>query len=480
MLYTLLSSLAGFESAVVLGWSFGLLVVMALFENDLEDIPKEARWTGVAVLFCGFTFSDSLGWGYVDWLTIFYGALFINVFLNNNVPENKPRFVEAGIFAGLALSVKYTAGILALTGIVLVIWLSIKLQSSNPSSPHADNLTPWNNPRFILRNIGMYSLAVISVFLPWMVKNVLATGQPFYPFFVPAGAMSPLRIELYTQQEPWGNFFTRIFLPWYATVQGGEGVTGFGATIGPLFLILIPLAWIGYRGLGGQRKKLLTQLGIIGLSGWIIWAVGSQLSGLLIQTRLYFATFPALIYLSSLGYENAKQLNLRQFHLTTILRGGIVFVLGLNTLQVGYATIDKRVMDYLAGNLSRKEYLEHNLGWYAVAVEYVNNIKPATQVLFLYEPRGFYCLPYCDADEVLDDWFTFSSVKEANHSPVELLERLKAKGYGYLLLNHTGANFVKANDKRYSDRQWNELDELTALLEPLQHFGDSYTFYRIP
>lgn len=480
MLYTLLMSLAGTESAVILGWAIGGMSTLAFLETRSTQLSKTAQWTSVAALFSGYTFADALGWGYVDWIAFFFGMLLIQVFLENDLFRDKRGIIKAGIFTGLALSVKYTAGLLVIIGLIVLLWLWWCNQCEDRRVERLQaRLKRYLQPN-ILMVILCYFLPILIVFFPWMLKNWIACGQPFYPFFLPAGEMSELRIHLYTNQEPWGDWHVSLFLPFLATFWGVEGQAGYGASIGPLLLLLVPFAWLKFHDFDDEKKSFVTLLGIALFIGWAGWGIAAQMAGLLIQTRLFFSIFPPIVFLAGVGFDNISMLQLKNFRPQIVIRGIVLFVLGLNVFQVFLATIESGRLDTLVGRISRLEYMQRNMGWYASAVEYIQQLKPEKPILMLFEPRGYDCLPWCDSDEILDEWYVLSYSKSNKVTMDEVIHQIKQRGYGYLLVNEWGRDFVQHNDNRYSMPQWQLLDALESSIPLVQEFGQAYRLYILP
>lgn len=49
----------------------------------------------------------------------------------------------------------------------------------------------------------------------------------------------------------------------------------------------------------------------------------------------------------------------------------------------------------LTGMQSRHTYLTDRLGWYAPAMQAVNELPPGSRVVFLWEVRAYYCRADC-------------------------------------------------------------------------------------
>ncbi|MGB9669086.1 MAG: hypothetical protein ACPL0B_01750 [Anaerolineales bacterium] len=482
ILYTFLMSIAGESAATILGWLFAILALIA----SVEIVPfwkaSRLKWLVIIIPLTGFSFLDSFSWGYVDWLTFFWGALALQSLISLINKYDKSKIIELGIYCGFALGTKYTAGVLSIATAMAIFWLWFKgvLHNTKALDKISLNFTHRDIKHLLFMEFTI-GFTILLVTLPWWIKNILATGQPFYPLLFPAGPMTPLRLEFYTIQPLWGKSWMSFLLPWTVTVLGVEGKAGYSVSIGPLFLLLSPFAWLGYRSQSNKKQAQIQIMTLIAVLLWLIWGLGSRFSGLMIQTRFYWSLFPALIVLGVFGYENISKLGKKPLNIIFILDGVILAVFALNSFQLLTQTITRGSPDYLLGITSREAYLENNLGWYAVAMAKIQELKPSKPVLLLFEPRGYYCVPYCDSDEILDEWYLRSY-----HDGMEFVNAnnmimdLKKQGYGYVLVFKDGVDFVKEDDKRYTNEQWNLLDAILDQLKLVENFSQSYLLYQLP
>ncbi len=481
-IYLFLMSIGGESAATILGWFFALFALLATVEIVPSWKESRLKWLVIIIPLTGFSFLDSFSWGYIDWLTFFWGALALQTLVSFMFQPDQEKIVQLGLYCGFALGTKYTAGVLSIAIGVALFWVWLRGGLGNGTA--ADIIFRKSTKRSIgqlLHAELTLGLVILAVTLPWWIKNILATGQPFYPLLFPAGPMTPLRLQFYTLQPLWGKGWMSWLLPWTATMLGVEGKAGFSASIGPLFLLLSPFAWLGYRSQSNEKKTQIQIMTIIAVILWLIWGFGSRVSGLMIQTRFYWGLFPALTVLGACGYENISRLEKKPLNLIFILDGVILLVFALNTFQLLTLTITRGSLNYLLGITSKDAYLENNLGWYAVAMEKIRERKPSKPVLLLFEPRDYYCLPYCDSDEILDEWYLRSYTDGTKLVNIQtIIMDLERQGYGYVLVYQDGVNFVKQEDGRYSKEQWHLLDEMLGNLKLLENFGQSYLLYQLP
>jgi len=257
MLFTLAMSLVGDKAAAVLGWLIAVMALVGVTGYTTRRIGSRPAAVALASLLSGLTFAQSPAWAYVDYWSFFFAVAFLIV-LNKGL--HKPGlsiFFGAGIFAGFAFSSKYTAGILVICGLLALFWNAGRKYSY----------------LVLFRQAGVFILGGMITALPWLLKNILATGNPFYPLLFPAGAMTPSRLEFYQGGQAWGNWADLLVLPFRATYVGWDHSPGYGASIGPIFLGLGLISLLAIRGRDDRIRQGLRTAASITLPGLLIWAI---------------------------------------------------------------------------------------------------------------------------------------------------------------------------------------------------------------
>ena len=465
MLYTWAMSLGGEPAAVVLGWLVGLVALLGLLGLTIDRLGVGPAWASLAALICGFTLSTGLAWGYNDWWVLLFGLGFLislSLWLEGH---STGLLALAGLFAGIALSTKYTAGILLICGGVVILW-------------NWKSLGPGFRP---LKSLFQFGLPAVLVFVPWLLKNWLATGNPFYPIVFPAGAMSSLRLALYQGGEVWGNWLDFVLLPVRSTLMGIEGGPGYNASIGPLLVSLGLAAVLSWPALD-ERQRLLVRIStLVTLTGFLVWMVAGRFSSYLLQPRLYLSFFSALAVLAGAGYAGFSRFNLSGVRLGRVAGFLVLLVLGLNTFETGLQAIKQGAAKAVLGLSTPDQYLADNLGWFGPAMQSLDKLPAGSRVLMLWEARSLYCLPVCEPDEVIDRWLRdlYEGRASTPASPEEILQSWKETGYTHLLFHKLGADFIRSQSPGNQAGDWQALEALLRRLHLVQNFGDTYLLYRI-
>jgi len=459
MLYLDVMSVAGETAPLVLNWTFGLLTAFGLYGFIKGRVNPKCALIGVASLFSGYTIVASLSWGYVDWAACMFGFGMV-VCLNQFLRElSGPTIFLSGLFAGLAFSTKYPAGVLFLCGfLVLTIYI-------------------WISKIRYFKHIWQYFLGAAIFAFPWLIKNLFLTGNPVYPFFFASGSMDATRIAVYQGALPYGNLLDLFLLPIRATIQGIDGTNGYSVSIGPLFLALSILVLLGWEKINPVKKVEIKFWGIFALTGICIWAIGNQISGYLIQTRFYYALFPVFSTLAAYGYDNLEKNMGNKKWMVSLSQVAIILVLLLNFIQISKDLVKKGTLSYLFAFENRQTYLENNLGWFALAMKEMSILPPESKIISIFEPRGYECVPKCDPDEILDHWKTAYSKSTGFQS---IQESWMNAGYTHIFVYQQGIDFLKVNpDPHHPVEELLELESFLSTMQIIKDYDGIYRLYKI-
>lgn len=462
MLFTWAMAMGGNEAATALSWLVGLLAVVGLAGYVSDRFGSTPGWVSVATILAGFTLSNSLAWGYVDWLAVYFGSSCLIALdgwgdLAEIVSDKKP-FWLGGMMAGFALGSKYTAGVLLLAaGAGLFILSKGGLRR-----------------RFLA--VITFLLSAVLAFSPWLLKNLIATGNPVYPFFFPAGAMDATRIDLYQTAVPWGSWWNALILPFEATFNGHEGGPVYSASIGPLLLGLGVWAWLGWPDWSPKQRQSVALAASISLGGLIVWMIAGRMAGYLSQSRMYLVLFPAMALLAGAGFASLAALRSKGVRFGRLAGAMVLLVLCLSGVENCLYILRQGAPQALFGLISWDKYQADNLGWFTPTMQAIQKLPQGSSVLMLWEARSLYCAPRCEPDEVLDRWSHDLSVYQ---TPESVLQSWKAAGFTHLLYYKLGADFMRREYPQRQPGDWEALDVLLASLPAPTDYGDTYWLYAL-
>jgi hypothetical protein len=458
MIYLLAMRFAGIESAALITLLIGLIAVLGIVGYIAERLGKLAAWTAVAALLAGETITISLSSGYVEWTVILIGGATLASLDYWLETRDSKLLILCGMLCGAAVSTKYTAGVIFLGCLAVVLFLPDDAK--------------WKQR---LSNALLFGGCVFLISLPWWVKNYFFTGNFFYPFFFPSGAMNEFRLYHYQNGLAWGNWRSVILLPWQATIWGVNAKEGFSASIGAILVGLSPLAWIGWKYRTDQQKTSIRMSALITLIGFVVWAVGSRVSGLLIQSRLFFGIFPAWALLSGVGMDAIWKLRVARIRFGRVAGALILLMFGFNLFATFTEFISRNPLNYVIRQEDKQVYLSRLLGAYVNAMDVLHKLPSNSHIIMLWEARELDCWPKCNADEVIDHWYDAVHTYQTSE---RILSAWLEEGYTHLMLNQAGADYIRNHESKLTSQDWQELDRLLGRLPPPTIFGH-YALYSL-
>ncbi len=418
MIYLAAMLLKGDIVPQLIHWGYLILILGAVFAFAQRYFSNRIAWFACAILVAVPSFLTLATWAYVDLALVFYAfAAFFAVIIarDRGHPVDWRWFALAGVCAGCAMGVKYTAAIVPIALLLFVI------QSRRLS--------------FV---VVFASFAVLFA-APWYLRNLAWTGNPVYPFLFGGPYWDTLRAEQFSRFGS-GLLNTPLQLitaPWFATIFGREGGVNFDATVGPLLLALLPLLLLT---IGKFRSSVTRDVLIFSAILYVFWLIGLAESKLLLQTRLLFPAFPTLVLASAVAIERLDALTLTQFSLQRFARLFVLFVLGVTALSylLGFAATNPLAL--IAGSQSRQGYLSSQLGDYYAAIQFLNhNLPTNSKTFFLWEPRSYYAARPVQPDVILD---AFADRRSKYPDANAFAASLRAEGYTHVLLSRAGLDYL--------------------------------------
>jgi hypothetical protein len=374
----------------------------------------------------------------------------------------RPRpLIISGIFCGLALGTKYNG----LVGLFLLgLFVPFVYARMRAGARYAGvKAGAWG---------VLFVLVSLIVFSPWMVRNVLWTGNPVYPLynkvFNPPAAIekkgrapSPRISHIQVRRDLYGESWAQIALiPVRVFFQGKDDSHRlFDGRTSP-FLLILPLFLIpGFRDRSRQEKtEILLMLFFSVL--FLLYAC-AQTS---IRIRYFSPILPPLVVLAMLGLHNLQARVLSTDRWSGRVRAGVVVavvavMLGLNAAYMVERFKKDRPLDYLTGQLSRDEYIQAFRPEYAV-FQYANaHLAADARLLGLFMGgRGYYSDRYI---AFLDTMF-YRAARDAEVG-ADVAKTLEGKGFTHILISYSGFNLWLTEAASDHDRQ------------VLRRFFDSHT-----
>lgn len=463
MLFTWAAGLGQPITAATLSWWVGILFLSGIAGLVMEVTPNSdqpgnrTRQSQVAIAAVTFTVIGTtarwmLGWAYTDLFSAWFGfSALYGLYLWHQTGE-KRWFFWCGVFVGLAVSTKYTAGILGLAVFFI-----------------APLLRGFRKPP--LRTWLAGGAVALAIFLPWALKNFSFTGNPLFPYLFPTQWYSSDRLA--TANLPPENYqiLPHVLYPLYLTWTGVDSASGPSTDLGPLLLMFTLPALLTYR-----RNAWVRFYGLSLLLCWIVIGLAGSRFGHLQQPRLYFALLPAYSALAAWGWPVAARLSSGRVRMRRIVGVIVLLVLALSAWQDINRIITSRAVAVVTGNVGHDVYLEENTGAYITAMRNLELLPDDSRVLMLWEARSL----YAPDNSLPDPWIdAFRYAYRSLADPQSILADWQAN-YTHLLVYLPGMQMMREEDRGISPAGWDAFDQILATLNPpLEIGGPYYLLYEI-
>lgn len=309
-------------------------------------------------------------------------------------------FVAAGIMAGAALGVKYSALLVAVAATVPWLWQLARRPGRR---------------RELLVGAATVACLAASIGGVWYVRALWHRGNPVYPFFSQHIGMTGPEAPPGLKKPLGSGPLDALWAPWHVTMQP-EGLGGRGHELGPLFLALLPGLFFV------RRLRGLGWLLIVATVYALLWFVLRQ------NVRFLYPLVPPLAV-------GIVWLWLELQRLPTVPRR-LLFGASLVCLVLGALFPVVRARDKLAvavGIESREEYLMRSEPTYPAAM--VSNLVTSPEAHLLSQDyRGFYFNCRVTRESV---YRRLTAYDRDVSSTSDLSRNLRQRGFTHLLLAET-------------------------------------------
>lgn len=303
---------------------------------------------------------------------------------NGNYQDNKWLLI-ASVTMGLALGTKYNA---------LIAWFFLSLAIVFVYSRDTKEQVK------AIRYGTVFFLVSLLVFSPWLIKNVILTGNPLYPLFqgilnsgsensAPSLVSGESSIGIFkTREILYGeSFWETLLVPIRFFFQGQDHSDRFfDGVLNPLLIVFIPFAFISRSEYRNKVLFLLFACFYIFMAFFL-----DQL-----RIRYFLPAVPLLAVLTVIGLINifnwakVKPKIIRYLIFTATLCI-LTVMIGKNLfyIKIYFQTIQP--INYVFGSESRDNYIQRHVKSYK-AISYINkNTPPQSRIkLILLAGRGYY------------------------------------------------------------------------------------------
>jgi hypothetical protein len=148
-----------------------------------------------------------------------------------------------------------------------------------------------------------------------------------------------------------------------------------------------------------------------------------------------------LVPLAGWAWLSLPKFDLPQFSVSWLVNVAVTLALSLTLIDLGLFTAEKLdPLPYLLGQESREAHLVRRLGAYYGAMEEINQTLPAgARIVFLWEPRSYYCQRDCRPDSILD---AFPHLVYQYKTAGAIAQAWRQAGVTHVLVFRPGLDFV--------------------------------------
>ncbi len=447
--FTIALGLWSERTAQLIHWSFALLVGTLIWEWSHALFGKKVAWWSLAILVSMPSLPWLSSWAYSDMALTFFGMASLYAIWKWGETHSRGWLFIAGIFAGFAMSIKYTIFILPLIGIAFIFVWEMKMNERIVSAAH-------------------YSIPAFLTAFPWYLRTWLIMGNPFYPFVFGGRYWDSFRADWYTGPGTGIGLNIREFLMLPINIMlGYRDSNYFDGHIGPLIVILAPFAaWVVWQNRRASRseRNALFIISAFAVAICAFWTFGVIQTTRLWQTRYLWPGLVPFTIPIGLAITNLSRLDLPRLKISRVATMLCFFVIATILVNTSLGIIAHRPFPYITGLESRESYLKRTLN-YAYALDLVKSTPPDSSVYFLFEPRSY------NMERNVQSDMNFENLPHAFYlygTAESVLEHWQQQGYSHVLVR---ASLIGKNQEL--------VNKMTSLLT-LEAEEGGYLLYSIP
>tara|TARA_B100001540_G_C15793783_1_gene636697 strand:- start:882 stop:2267 length:1386 start_codon:yes stop_codon:yes gene_type:complete len=389
------------------------------------------------------------GRAFFDLLSIY--SIF-RFFIDDKERKNK-WLIISGVFSGTAFGCQYPSGIMAFF-IMLIIGF------------YCLNYSYKKGYRNSFYSMLAYGIMVIIFSSPWLIKNYLETGNPFFPVLnsIFLGNENLITESLEKANIDDGNIFS-IF--WF--ISTGFTASGFGKPIGPVFLALLP----GIFYIKKIPKSIIYGLIFI-LILYIIWYYFG------VKRPRHLLSEIALLSIISgwILVKSKSQFNF--FYRMFIVYFGLLYVFQTSIYaRLHFYKVEK--LKYIFGYKDRTQFLNDNINVLSKAypnwaiTNFINKLEDSTTVISMYVGNDFYIKPEINfIDSRIVDLSFYNTIDDNVQSIVKNWEKVSAD-YLFVNKNYLG----NPQSSNFSDYRLILSENFKKMYLTLVYEFDSQEIYKI-
>lgn len=469
MLYTAALLIDEFILANLIHFVFGAGTLVFLYAFARRNFGYTTAALAVLIFFFNPSVSNQMPIAYTDMAMVFYFLLSLYCLWKWREGNDKRWLFLLGICAGIFAGIKYTSihGLIAMCSMIAVMGF----------------FSGERRVKKVIGSLAIFGGVVTLLVSPYLLKNYLMTGNPFYPLMYEIFGgrwLVPRQVErmlAYVSSHGMGHGWRNLLaLPWNITIHGNPGYASFDTIITPLWLIFLP-PFVFIR----HKSATLKWVALICVVYFCSWAVSTHI------TRYLMPMFPLLSLLCAHTIITLrKKTGESSKSLARIFDASCIGLCGLIWLSFSYSyplRVPSEFGPVVWGTQAADEFQAKRIPNYSVFKFINDNLPPDAHLAFFWDNRGFFCERSQIGDSVFEAPTMIELVHEAGSAPA-FHKKLDRMGVTHVLFNRLflvrfPVHTVSREDEAGLAADFMILDEfLSRYCTPLYE-ADGATLYKL-
>jgi len=400
-------------------WVLVNTLFLALFlAGSCRDDQDRCSWLAPAILLCSPLCLRTGCSAYNDLPLALYEVMGLLLLLRGLRSRQTSWVIAAGLLTGFGMGVKYHGFLFGWALSCLAGWGLVRRRET-------------------LRSLALFSWVAWLAASPWLVRNLVWTGNPFFPLFGGwlGGGMLPAHVEAFSRAHAPPSFHGSSIV-----AALGEICLSLGGT-----LVLLPWAFSRSREKGASFAWIL---GLWGLT-LAIWMIGTnRVDRFLCYSLVLAALFLGRAWLVGQGKTS------------WCIRWPAGLVAGMGWIQLlafGATCEALGLWSPVLGRQSRDDFLAGHVQCHGISRLLGEVVQPGERVLLVGEARTY---PF-DVDVSTSYPFSTPPIvcwMEKTRTASELRDALRMEGYAFVLVNVPSAERLSQAYAYFHpyDRLWEE------------------------
>ena len=420
LLYVPALAIGDLTAPRMLSTSFNFLALAGVAAFGVRILPRWAAGILPVMLVAGKNLQSHIGLSNVEPTTGFFLLAGVLAWFAWTRTKNRGFLWILAVSIGLAASSKYTAGpqaaVIGLAALVSIARAGLGRKAA-------------------VRAMATVVLVAFAVFLPWLVKNAIYTGNPVYPGFYRIfdgrywSRVQEIQVgrSMAAAGGAYASWLDWLAIPFHLVKGDRYYVTSFSLSVMALFLIapFLPSSW--RRGMG------LLQL--VSIAGFLTWVFGIQ------QGRYLCAWIPVMVLSGGMALVPLA----RSRNALAAVVGVVLLVAGRQTFTDDYPYNPPwhRLPE------PREQRITRNPN-YGLCQRMNAILPPDAKVLSMWENMLFFLERPFWADSSYEAPSALAWLRRAD-DPAAFARELRDLGFTHVLINHRiSTPYLKDNYKVFS------------------------------